>query len=184
MSSAAVDLLKKGIVQAEDELKELDKKRDELLRKIKELRHASNMLLVGSAPAPDKAPAPASKKDADLGEKVGTVMVSGARFAIYKRVRTEVMSAMTTKVPKGEWFKPEIIYPSVTRFFKDITYTRKYVRAYLMFMEKNGFVEHNKKGGHSSRYRWFPRFKDQTMTEEEVRKRIEEDRRALQDVMG
>lgn len=185
--STAVDLIKDGIAEAENELKGLDKRRDELNLKIKELRRAV-ILLAGGAPAPTESPAPSpAKGDRKLGEQVDIIKDSkGHSFAIYKGVRTAVLSAITSKTPQGEWFKPEVIYPAIAQFYKGHPQKRisQLSRAYMMFLEKLKFVEYNGRRARGSRYRWFPRFRDQKMTEEEVRKRIEEDRKALQDVMG
>jgi len=183
---SAVELISAAVLEAEEELTELDKKRVAVALRFKELKH-DVVLLSGSPVAPATpakvAPAPpAESKLLDKGEKVGEVRVNGNVTYIYKNVRRAVLGAMTTSVPSGEWFVPSLIKPAVARFYGDrLTHT---VQAYLMFLVQLKFVEYNGGSGRGAKYRWFPRFKETTMTEEEVKRRIEEDRKALQDVMG
>lgn len=180
--------MKAAIVETEKELKEPDKKREAMTQRVKELKH-DVMLLAGAHSAHDDPPArtallkPVKTRELlDKGERVGEVEVYGYTVGIFKNVRTAILSTITTSVPSGEWFKPHIIHATLTRFY-DGRYTH-YSRAYLTFLENLKFVEHNKVLHSGSKYRWLPRFQDQTLTEEDVKRRIEEERKALQDVMG
>ena len=143
------------------------------------------VLLTGNRVVPRAPAPPAESSGLDKGEKVGTVRIGAGDVTVFKKVRTAVLSAITTKMPSGEWFKPHLIHSAIAQFYpRSPSKINKYSSVYLIFLEQLKFLEHNKKNDSGSKYRWFPRYKDQTLTEEEVRRRIEEDRKALQDVMG
>jgi hypothetical protein len=179
---STVEFIKTGIAESEKELKELDRKREALLTRIKEMKH--DIILLGGSETPAAKPPKPSGKFADKGEKVGSVQgEKGGDFPIYKNVRVLLLSEITGKIPANEWFKPGLVHSAIARFYPH-SVINKYLRYYLKFLERLKFIEHNGKSGHSSRYRWTPKFQDKPLSEEEVKRRAEEDRKALQDVLG
>jgi len=185
---STVELIKEGIAGAEKELKEIDKKRDAVVVRIKELRHDMVLLSSGGqaeAQAPPATRGKAAPKGAlkDKGEQAGTVKTKWGDYPIFKNVRVLLLSEITSKIPAGEWFRPGAVRSAAAAFYPAST-TDHAVRLYLKFLEQLKFVEHNKGVGRGSKYKWQPQFQNQPMTEEEVKKRIEEDRKALQDVLG
>jgi hypothetical protein len=185
---ATVELIKAGIAEAENELKGIDKKRDAVMLKIKELRH--DMVLLSCGGRTEAQAPPAKRREVhskvalrDKGEQVGTV--NGGSYGthpIFKNVRVEVLATITSRIPAGEWFKASIIYPAISQFYAHTI--SKYARIYLLFLGQLKFVERNGEMGSARKYKWTPRFQNQSLTEEEVKQRIEDDRRALADVSG
>lgn len=183
---STTDYIKAGIAETEKELADLDKRRTALVTRIKEMKH--DILLLGGAEIPAGQVAAAkktrSKNDGkDKGEQVGTVKTEWGVFPIFKNVRVMLLSEITGKVPAGEWFGPRKVRSALSAFYPASTLD-KYMRLYLQFLEQLKFIEHNKKKGSGSKYKWTPRFQDKPMSEEEVKRRVEEDRKALQDVLG
>jgi len=181
---STTDYIKAGIAETEKELTELDKRRTALVTRIQEMKH--DILLLGGAEIPAaRAPKkPKEKGDCkDKGEQVGTVKTEWGVFPIFKNVRVMLLSEITGKVPAGEWFGPRKVRSALSAFYPASTLD-KYMRLYLQFLEQLKFIEHNKKKGSGSKYKWTPRFQDKPMSEEEVKRRVEEDRKALQDVLG
>jgi hypothetical protein len=181
---STTDYIKAGIAETEKELTELDKRRTALVTRIQEMKH--DILLLGGAeiPAAHAPKKPKEKGDCkDKGEQVGTVKTEWGVFPIFKNVRVMLLSEITGKVPAGEWFGPRKVRSALSAFYPASTLD-KYMRLYLQFLEQLKFIEHNKKKGSGSKYKWTPRFQDKPMSEEEVKRRVEEDRKALQDVLG
>jgi hypothetical protein len=181
---STTDYIKAGIAETEKELTELDKRRTALVTRIQEMKH--DILLLGGAeiPAAQKPKKPTGKYiGKDKGEQVDKVKTGWGVFPIYKNVRVMVLSEITGKIPSGEWFGPKSIRAALSGFYQE-SMIGKQLLIYLKFLERLKFVEHNGKKGQGSMYKWVPRFQDKPMTEEEVKRRVEEDRKALQDVLG
>ena len=183
---STIDYIKAGIAETEKELADLDKRREALVTRIKEMKH--DILLLGGAEIPAGQVAAAkktrSKNDGkDKGEQVGTVKTGWGVFPVYKNPRVMLLSEITGKVPAGEWFGPGKVRNALSGFYRE-SLLGKQMLIYLKFLEQLKFVEHNGRKGQGSKYKWMPRFQDKPMSEEEVKRRVEEDRKALQDVLG
>lgn len=178
--AGSIEVIGAAILNVERELATVDQRRNFLYGKREELRH-DLALIVDSRPEPKTPPALPKSALTNPGEKVGEVRVGERDWEIRKTALIEVIAAFTTGVPEGEWFKPSLIRPVISKFYRT---EEKYVGYYLKFLSQNGFVEDNGKSAAGRRYRWFKRFKTTELTDEERQRKFEEDRRALQDVMG
>jgi len=180
----AVEILKAELGTQRENLEVLRKKCAVCEKEISELERGLLILNTQEVhvqkPDTETIQLEAKNKRPDLGRPVHTMLMFNAnkKVVIYSNIVREIAEAIRP-IPPGTWFKISAIKPVISKYYASSSNMMTAYMRYLVTVLKT--IEHNGKKASGCAYRVIPKVEP---TQDQVRQKVEDERRLHNDVMG